>query len=150
MQADIRKREILYMIPMMAIVLDWGSTVIATLRQGEFNEINPIARAMGLEGAICYAFGFALIIGVILFRWGIRFDADGSKRVILTDCLALAVALQGFAAYLNNFGYLPIAHLFSTTYVFGPVTFLCAAIASLTINRHTLFKREDSITSDLA
>ena len=150
MQTDIRKREILYMIPMMAIVLDWGSTVISTLRQGEFNEINPIARAMGLEGAICYAFGFALIIGVILFKWGIRFDTNGNKKIILTDCLALALVLQGFLAYLNNFGYLPIANLFSTTYIFGPVTFLCAVGTSLTLNRHILFKRQDSTLSDLA
>ncbi|MFC2027078.1 hypothetical protein ACFLU3_00165 [Chloroflexota bacterium] len=150
MQADIRKREILYMIPVMAIVLDWGSTVIATLRQGEFNEINPIARAMGLEGAICYAFGFALIIGVILFRWGIRFDINGNKRVILTDCIALVVTMQGFLAYLNNFGYLPITHLFGATLVFGLVTFLCASIASLTINRHILFQQKGSTLTDSA
>lgn len=144
MQVDIRKREIFYMIPMLTIVLDWGSTLIVSLRQGEFNEINPIARAMGLECAICYAFGFALIIGVILFRWGIRFDVNGNKRVVLTDCIAVVVVIQGLLAYLNNFGYLEITHLFGTSPVFGLVTFIFASIASLVINRHMLFRRESS------
>ncbi len=138
MLAVLRKREILYLLPIIAITLDWGSTIITTLQRGEFIEMNPIAEVMGFNGAILYAVGILIITTIVLFKWGIGFKRNGSRGIILTDCLAIALTIQGFTAYLNNFGFVPVVQSFSNIQVFGIVTFITAAGITLFVNRWVL------------
>ncbi len=147
MLAAFRKREILYLFPIIAITLDWGSTIITTLQRGEFAELNPIAEAMGFNGAITYAVGILVITTIALFKWGRGFEQSGSRGIILTDCLAIALTIQGFAAFFNNFGLVPVVQSFNSIHTFGVVTFISAAILTLLLNRRIVSELVVSFTA---
>lgn len=137
MLAALKKREVLYALPIMAMMLDWVSTVIATvfIHEGRFDEVNPIAGAMGLQGAVVYAIGSAAVIAFILFKWGIDFARRESRLVLLTDWLAFSLIAQGFTAYLNNFGFIPVvAHTTEDFRLFGQITFLVGGAVTLLYN----------------
>ena len=119
-------------------MLDWGSTILITLQRGEFTEMNPIAEAIGFDGAILYAVGILVITTIVLFKWGLHFKRSGSSRIILTDCLAIALTIQGFAAFLNNYEFVPVAESVNNIQIFGVVTFVVAALLTLLVNRWVL------------
>ncbi len=134
----IKHRGILYLIALTAIVLDWGSTVIVTLQRGEFNELNPIALTMGFDGAALYAVGIIAVMALVLFKWGIQFEASRDRKVILTDWLAIALIIQGLTACFNNFGIIPVAQSLSAFYVSSGVSFCFAGVAAFSMNRDLL------------
>ncbi len=124
-------RQILYLMALMAIALDWGSTVIVTMRRGEFDELNPIAMIMGFDIAVLYAAGIFVVMSLVLFRWGMQFAVRGERKVLLTDWLAIALTIQGFGACFNNFGIIPVANTPSDFYLSSGVSFcLAGAVAS--------------------
>ena len=75
-------RAVLYLVALMAIVLDWGSTVIVTLQRGRFDELNPIARMMGFEGSVLYAIGIMAVMSIVLFKWGLDYQKHRDRKVI--------------------------------------------------------------------
>jgi len=109
--------------------------------------MNPIAEAMGFNGAILYAAGILVVTAIALFKWGIGFERNGFRGIILTDCLAVALTIQGFAAFFNNFGLVPVVQSFNNIHVFGVVTFISAAILTLLLNRRIVSELAVSFTS---
>ena len=138
MLKELKRRENLYLIPLIAIMLDWGSTILAMQYNSKFTELNPIGQVLGFNGIVFYAIGMMAMVTLFLFKWGIHYAANGEKRVFLTDWLAIAIAAQGIAACLNNFGIISVTHTVSGYYAFGQMTFICAAVVSFFIN-HRLF-----------
>ncbi|MBT4512648.1 MAG: hypothetical protein HOC20_10625 [Chloroflexi bacterium] len=137
----LNKREVLYAFPITAMVLDWVSAVIATifLNDGQFVEANPVAMFLGFEGAILCAMGIVAIMSVILFRLGISFAEKRSRWIFISDWLAIALAIGGFMAYLNNFGFVPIlVHTANDLFLLSQLTCFFALVTSFFINRVVL------------
>ncbi|MCP4613922.1 MAG: hypothetical protein GY845_34980 [Planctomycetes bacterium] len=109
--------------------------------------MNPIAEAMGFNVAILYAVGILVMTTIALFKWGRGFEQSGSRGIILTDCLAIALTIQGFAAFFNNLGLVPVVQPFNSIHAFGVVTFISAAILTLLLNRRIVSELAVSFTA---
>ncbi len=144
----MRKRKLLYLIPLKAIMWDWGSTIIVLSSNAKSVELNPIAQPMGIYGMIGYALAIVSIMALILFKWGIRFEGNKSKEMFLTDWLAIALTIQGTIACLNNLGWISVAQSGEGLLIFGGITCGCAAVMSLLINRQILFRKSPGQSSE--
>ena len=144
MLQELKRRENLYLIPLVAIMLDWGSTVIAMQYNSRFVELNPIGQLLGLKGVAFYGIGIMAVVSVFLFKYGIRYAANGEKGVFLTDLIAIAVAIQGITACLNNFEIINATQIVGSYYAFGQVTFMFAAVASFFINYNLFVEQTHS------
>ena len=66
MLQELKRRENLYLIPLMAIILDWGSTVIAMQYNSRFVELNPIGQMLGLKG-VAFDLDVVSVVQFVLF-----------------------------------------------------------------------------------
>lgn len=63
-------RENLYLFAVGAVALDFGSTIVATLRHGSFAEFNPIAQAIGFPGTIVYGIATLTLVSLAVLKSG--------------------------------------------------------------------------------